>query len=547
MKKIWILFLVGLIFLSTGLIQPEMASAIQYPESVRIGLYYGTKSVAGVSVRSESGLSIGFVKNSVFTIMIDEMAEKTYNLRKDAWFVQSTAGIITEFNPNIGIPTGVVSGPNHIRIGDAAPDYATAVSIASNARKTGIKAFPVYEGGWYVWTGFYASAQAAQDGIKTVADALGSISLSVVPSTNDRIVVFDENFEVVLIYSGVDGPMRVLPKTGGTRELLYINGKRYRGAMELKRYADSDMTVINDLNIEQYLYGVVPAEIEASGPYEAVKAQAVAARTYAYKNMNRYPKWGFDMVNTNVSQVYGGYDAEHPQSNRAVDETKGMKALYNGELASLFYFSSSGGMTEDNIYVWGTPFPYLTSVPDPYESKMSYNYYWQKTLTAADVKAILASSGIDLGDILGVNILETSPAGRVTKLQITGSLKSITYYKEACRILFGLPSQMYTIGGSGTMSVMGATGEKTSVQLDGLRVMTATGATTVSASGSVINVLGSNDVKAVAGTASNLFVFTGKGWGHGIGMSQEGAKGFALQGYTYEQILKHYFTGITIQ
>ena len=177
------------------------------------------------------------------------------------------------------------------------------------------------------------------------------------------------------------------------------------------------MTLINIVNIEQYLYGVVPAEIEADAPLEAIKAQAVAARTYTYRNINRYSKWGFDLVDTVDSQVYRGYDGERATTNQAVNETKGKKMLYNGSLAQVFYFASSGGMTANVKEVWGSEIPYLVSVPDPYESQTSYRYIWEKTLTAEEIKKILFISGVEIGDIVSVSAEEYSPQGELQYLE----------------------------------------------------------------------------------------------------------------------------------
>ncbi|HOL85342.1 MAG TPA: SpoIID/LytB domain-containing protein, partial [Thermoclostridium caenicola] len=336
-------------------------------------------------------------------------------------------------------------------------------------------------------------------------------------------------------------------------------------------YLDSDLTVINIVNIEEYLYGVVPQEIEASAPMEAIKAQAVAARTYTYRNLGKYSKWGFDLVDTASDQVYNGYDGEKQATNAAVDQTRGKKILYEGSPISVHYFSSSGGMTEDSANVWGTSLPYLKSVPDPYESGTSYNYTWTKTFTAQELKQILFLSDVDIGDILSVSIEEVSEAGRPIKLKFTGTKGSITYYRQDGRAVLGLPSNNYTIsspgstpapasgtsGTSGTVYAVTADGSKRGVDLENSVAVTSSGTRTLSDSGTLsaissggISTLSSGSRVSSGSTATvtgNVYVFTGKGWGHGVGMSQEGAKGFALQGYTYEQILKHYFTGVTIE
>ncbi|NLE25058.1 MAG: SpoIID/LytB domain-containing protein [Clostridiaceae bacterium] len=318
------------------------------------------------------------------------------------------------------------------------------------------------------------------------------------------------------------------------------------------------MTVINIVDLEQYLYGVVPREIESYAPMEALKAQAVAARTFALRSLGSYKKWDFDVVNTVSSQVYGGYSDEKASTNQAVDETKGKKALYNGNLISMHYFSSSGGMTEDNINVWGSDVPYLKSVVDPYEAENSYNYNWSRTFTAADIKMKLFISGVEIGDIVTMVADEYTPAGRVKKLRIVGTSGSITYSNEDIRIILGenggyLPSRMFTINsagsgtGSGTTSVISADGKST-LNIYGNKAVTSSGVYDILSSTGPVKIMGSDNSAVITGNvAAGTFVLTGKGWGHAVGMSQEGAKGFAQDGYTYDQILKHYFTGITVE
>ncbi len=531
------------VLLSGGL----KAQAAQYAESVRVGIYYGKDNVSTVSLRSDSGLILSAAAADGTTMQIWDQADAQICIvRKDTWFVRSPDGRTQEYSPSVGMPfVGEATGPCHLRIGGNQPDFATASNVAGVLRNSGVKAYPAYENGWFVWSGFFIDSSAANAGKQVVADLTGSADITVIPASASRLTVLDANLETVCLYGGLNGPLTAVAKDGSS--LLAANGKRYRGTMEFRRYADSDLTMINIVGIEPYLYGVVPSEIEALAPTEAIMAQAVAARTYALKNIGKYKKWGFDLSDTIESQVYSGYEGEKVQSNLAVDATRGLKALYNGELASLFYFSSSGGMTEDNRNVWGFDFPYLKSVPDPYESKTSYNYFWQKILTPSDVERYLQTAGLDLGNVLTVTTMEFSVSKRVTKLRITGTKGSMTFQRDACRTLLEFPSQMYTLGGTETMSVLGADGTITNMKPGGLFVQSASGVSSAAADGSAVVAAGQDGGLAYTGTSSGLFVFTGLGWGHGVGMSQEGAKGFARNGFTYTQILQYYFPGITIQ
>lgn len=155
---------------------------------------------------------------------------------------------------------------------------------------------------------------------------------------------------------------------------LSYNGARYRGIFVL-RASPKGLVLINILNLENYLRGVVPRELapDQFNSFEALKAQAVAARTYAIKNLGLYADLGFDLCDTPQCQVYGGLSAEHPLSNQAVDETKGEVALSKGKLINALYTSTCGGMTEDveNVFA-GRAQPYLKSVECLYEKQKEW-------------------------------------------------------------------------------------------------------------------------------------------------------------------------------
>jgi len=542
-KKLWLFISVFLLLCALNV----NASAADYRDTVRIGLNYGTDAVSSVQVSAEKGLKIGYYNNNAFTLLFEHNSNKSIVIRKDGHFIRTEKGVL-EYSPTEGIPyAGQVIGPCHLRIGGTVEDYKTAKSIADALNSTGIITYVVYEKGWQVWTGFYSDSKAAENDLPVIKSKIGSEDVSVVTESSKRLVIYDASFNVIMLYGGEDGYLQVHPKPENDPYLLTVNGKRYRNYIEIRRYSDSDLTLINILNVEQYLYGVVPAEIEYDAPLEAIKAQAVAARTYTYRNLNRYEKWGFDLTDTVSSQVYNGYDAEKSTTNRAVDETRGIKMLYNGNLAQVFYFASSGGMTANIKEVWGSEIPYLVSVPDPYESETSRNYIWEKTLTAEDIKRILFVSGVEIGDIVSVSAEKYSESGRVTELRITGTKGSVTYHMADTRMIFDLNSQKYTIQSAGNVVVKAADGSLLTIALDGRYVVSGSGTSTLSSKSTTVAVVGSGNNVRKVNMSSDVYTFSGRGWGHGVGMSQEGAKGFARQGYSYDQILKHYFQGITVE
>lgn len=554
-----LLFLILVFSLVLLTVSSPGALAQSYPEIIRVGLYSGSASASSVSFVAKSGLEIGYYKDGNYITLLTEAGGSQAILRKDAHFIKSSTGVISEYNPNEGVPfAGETYGPYHIQIGDMVSDLASAQNLCNAYKTMGVLAYPVLENGWSIWTGFYSDATKANSELPNLAVKLGGITLKVIEPSKTRIIIYSSTFEPRLIFGATDLKLNVRPNNSNNPKLISVNGKQYRGEIELRRFADSDMTVINIINLEQYLYGVVPREIESFAPMEALKAQAVAARTFAYRSIGSYKKWDFDVVNTVASQVYGGYGDEKATTNQAVDETKGKKVLHNGKLASLHYFSSSGGMTEDNIHVWGWDIPYLKSVQDPYEAGNSYNYNWTRTFTAEEIKLKLFISDVEIGDILTMIAEEYTPAGRVKKLKIVGTKGSITYANEDIRIILGenggyLPSRMFTINagskesGSGSAQVISAEGTST-VNIYGTKAVTSSGIYDILSSAGPVKVLSADNSAIITGNvADGTFVLTGKGWGHGIGMSQEGAKGFARNGYTYDAILKHYFTGVSVE
>ncbi|HEX9062467.1 MAG TPA: SpoIID/LytB domain-containing protein, partial [Clostridia bacterium] len=323
------------------------ANAAKAPEKVRIGIYYGSNSINSVNISSDKGMQIGSVKDSKFTPFVNETAESTLTVRKDADL--------------------------HIMLGSGCTDYAAAKAQVDAIKQKGVNAYAAYVDTWQVWTGFYADANSAQADIANLQKNLGNGTYTVIPSDNSRIAAVDLS-GLTIVFGGASH-FNVSPVSDST---LKLDKKGYRGDLEVRRFTGSDMTVINSVALDQYLYGVVPSEIEADSNSEALKAQAVAARTYTIVNLGKYAKYDFDLDTTTACQVYGGITAENPSSNKAVDETKDKFITYNSEPAEVFYFASSGGRTADSKSVWGEEIPYLKSVDDKYEKNHSN---WEVTMT----------------------------------------------------------------------------------------------------------------------------------------------------------------------
>lgn len=302
----------------------------------------------------------------------------------------------------------------------------------------------------------------------------------------------EDDYNLGVNFTLVDGQIAIRPARG----IISVNGVPYRGFILLKREKNTPMTVINVVDVESYLYSVVGKEMSPSWNIEALKAQAVCARTYVFENLGKYKSYGFDLCTTQASQVYGGINAEYPSTVKAVNETAYEIVKYDGKPCEVFYFSSSGGVTEDVENVWGTAFPHLRSVVDPYEKpEEATKYTWDKTFTKEEIKETLSKKGVEIGDITDVKVTNTAESGRVTEITFTGTEGEYKALREKARTILSLSSQLYTI----------TPGEDGSYRFDG------------------------------------------RGWGHAIGMSQWGAKAMADEGFSYKEILEFYFTDVEVE
>ncbi|MBQ3448615.1 MAG: SpoIID/LytB domain-containing protein, partial [Synergistaceae bacterium] len=232
---------------------------------------------------------------------------------------------------------------------------------------------------------------------------------------------------------------------------LKFNGKTYRGAFLITQRGG----LLNVLDVEQYLCGVLPAEVGASWPDEALRAQAISARTYVLRqSMNRADK-GYDVVDTDSDQVYKGAGIETAKTNQAVASTAGEILTYGKELAHTYFHSDSGGHTADISDVWGGNIPYLTGVPEvvSYKSPVST---WNARISASKIQnAIKKITGTDIGNITEIQVSEVDDGGRAVNMKFIGSKGTKTIKASQFRTTIDprtLKSTMFTPSG-GAFSV----------------------------------------------------------------------------------------------
>ncbi len=317
------------------------------------------------------------------------------------------------------------------------------------------------------------------------------------------------------------GLKRVSIHPGETGNHLAVNGRPFRGALEIiyipktVGYPGSPtVMVLNLIRVEDYLKGVVPAEIgrRSEDEIEAVKAQTVAARTYALSKLGQYRDWGYDLESTVEDQVYRGVEGEDPLVNGAIEETEGIVLTWGGVAIDAYYHSNCGGMTESIERVWEkSPQPYLIPAVDEHCS-WAKSYRWEETWSRNDLEENL-SAFLDtlvifpeggLGELTDLVILQRSPSGRVERLEVITATGR--YGIDRDRIRWALRR-----------------GD------DKNRILPGT--------------LFDLEIERGDDGSIDRVTASGQGNGHGVGMCQTGAIGRARKGFSFDEILIHYYPG----
>lgn len=317
-----------------------------------------------------------------------------------------------------------------------------------------------------------------------------------------------------LVEAGRDTEAKVTVSATGNG-LLRVDGAAYRGTMEIRAAPGATLTVVNIVNLEDYLRGVVPNELSPGAfPHmEAQKAQAVAARSWALAHLGDYAARGFDLCATQSCQVYRGAGSEQPLSDRAVAQTRGLVATWRGRPINAYYTSACGGHTESGREIFDDRAPYLRGVAcsadhgrrhgpagddEVRPSHPAPAQEWESRLTPAEVASALSRYGT-VGEVHDIVPRRTGVSGRVVELAVVGSSGEVVLKGLKVRWGLGLRDSLFVV--------------EREVAEDG---------------------------------AVERFVITGRGRGHGVGLCQLGAWGMARAGATFDGILKHYYRGIAL-
>jgi stage II sporulation protein D len=362
-------------------------------------------------------------------------------------------------------------------------------------------------------------------------------SLYEIGSGQGRVSITDENGVLILSASSFlirpvapEGCLMFFAlKTGASNFWAELQDRSFRGTVEVRAVETGrpGFDLINRLSLEEYLYSVVPSEMPASWPIEALKAQAVAARSEAIRKLGRHKSEGFDFCAEVHCQAYYGVEKESEASRLAVDDTAGVIMSYNGKPVDAIYSSTCGGHTQDNIF--GGSEPYLKGRADfegrtdlsfplsPYmleqwlrnppkgilcdipEYLNPSSFRWVRIYTADELRGLVDKTQ-RAGDIRKILITRRNKSGHVDELRIRGSQSSLVLEKELVirKALGDLRSGLFKV-----------------------------------------------EIKYGADRKPEQFIFYGGGWGHAVGLCQAGACGLALKGHGYTDILRRYYDGIT--
>lgn len=282
-------------------------------------------------------------------------------------------------------------------------------------------------------------------------------------------------------------------ETTGARD-LYLNHYQFRGVLDIRRDGtDPTLSAVNRLDLESYLYGVLPHEVAFWWPMEALKAQAVAARTYALYQISVSRRQEYDVKNTTSSQVYGGTARERYRTNRAVELTRGEHLTHAGKIFPAYFHATCAGRTAAASELWNIDVPPLAGGALCEYCRISPHYYWQARIPLSQVEEKLAASGRAVGQLMRIEPVTRTPSGRVGTLRFVGTKGQSTVAAKDFRVWMG-----------------------------GSRIRSTSFTLTVK---------------------DDAAEFRGQGWGHGVGLCQWGALGQALLGRPYAQILSFYYPG----
>ena len=525
---------------------------------IKAGLYYGDQALYSANLQNDvgSGYALGWFDENTRQFHEIGYLENEKISMTAAGSIYLSGGTYSASRPNR--VDGVIGG-YQVQLEEAFPSFEEAAYAAGQLPD----GFPAFINNQYrVRMGSFTTREDAEIAAATYATRVwqdrygmsraadGSVTA---PSSTGVVVTVTGTDEVLFAFdcSGAKS-LGIMPDGGREKARTWFKGYRWYGGFEYRRSTGGNLNVINVVELDDYVKGVLPYEMSPVWPLEALKAQAVCARTYALLPSKHYNSYRFDVCSTIDCQVYQGANLASAMTEQAVEETAGVVAMYGGKYAETYYCSANGGASEASENVWSNPLPYLVGKEDPYEALTSIpDYHYTIRYTYRQLSQRLKDKGYAIGTVCAAYVSKTTPTGNVAEITFKDTAgKTVKLTKEACRWTLDAKSMRFTISGGGgdegwfvnpSASPLSSLKEAYTISGKGLVGLFGSG------SGYVITSSGVSELKgSVSSGTGDGITITGTGWGHSVGMSQWGANAMAKRGYTYLDILYFYYTGITL-
>lgn len=532
------------------IILPYNASAISsVDKKLKVGLYYSSSALdtANLLNQTGSGYQFGYFdsKNNFISLAKTGVEAITVTASENIYLGSDNK----YYTNNPSNAKSIISG-YRIQLNDAFSSFDEA-NMNSNKHKNSHVAY--VNGKYYVRIGPFANKSEAEQYAKSVSgdNKIISAEVTVLESeTNNIIFEYDDN-----------GNLAINPNGDET----WFKGFKYGGGFEYITDNKNKLSVINVIDVEKYVKGVLPYEVSSSWHIEALKAQALAARTYGVLNIGKHKKNGFDICNSIDCQVYKGTNSATDSTDRAVDATRSEYITYKSKPINAVFHSSNGGATEDSENVWGSKHNYLRGVDDNFENlETSHNGIWETYITNDQIVKILKSKNVDISSVSDMYVEKFTAKGNVLDLVVVEtSGKKHRFSREKARTILNSSSEKIAVNSQRYKVEKGDTRGQTSgdIYIGGNKVSSNSPISIIGAKGTIsekpnmkgLNVItakGTNEISLSSGTQTSGeggYTVKGTGWGHNVGMSQNGAKAMAEKGYTYDQIIKFYYTDVEIE
>jgi len=334
-----------------------------------------------------------------------------------------------------------------------------------------------------------------KDGYKIIDPPLGRVlmegrRLALVPAQASRNGIRIGDYDFPLAHIRIEAAKEFTL-------IIHNRKRRFCGSLDLIRTPTGKLLAVNRLPLESYIRGVLYHEVSHRWPLEAIKAQAVATRTYALYHKYQNGQRNFDLTNDIYSQVYGGRTSERFRTNLAVERTEGEVLMYQGQLIPAYFHATCGGHTEDVTALWNhQPLPPLKGITCIY-CQHSPHFHWKQKLDFKEIEAALRAAGFKIHSLEDIRVLDRNSSGRIKRLE-----------------LMLAADQTVKISGKDFRQAVGPNRIKSNVYQ-------------IAINGQTVQ-------------------FTGRGWGHGVGLCQWGAQKMAQRHYNYFEILQYYYPGTTI-